>query len=43
MSGLYYITIIFSLIVLAIGYVFFVRIWNVIADIEVLGWKLPKL
>jgi phage-related protein len=35
--------IIFGIIVSAIGYVLFATVWNIIADIEILGVKLPKL
>ncbi len=39
----YYASITFGVILMGISLVIFLRIWNIIADIQVFGWKLPKL
>lgn len=38
-----YATITFGLITTGITIVIFMRIWNIVADIQIFGWKLPKI
>lgn len=38
-----YAALTFSIILMGFSLVFFMRIYNIIADIEIFGWKLPKL
>lgn len=38
-----YATTAFAILILCINYTFFVKIYNIIADLNIFGWKLPKL
>jgi len=33
----------FSIIMLSVSLTIFLRIWNILAGIEIFGWKIPKL
>ncbi len=33
----------FAVVLIGISLVVFLRIWNIMADIQIFGWKLPKL
>ncbi len=39
----YYASVAFGVILMGITLVILLRIWNIIADIQAFGWKLPKL
>jgi len=38
-----YAAIAFSIIMLSVSLTMFLRIWNILAGIEIFGWKIPKL
>lgn len=43
MSGIVYVHIILGLISVGVSFTLIRKIWNIIADIEIFGVKLPKI
>ncbi len=43
MAGLVYLKVILSIMLIGVLYAIFRRVWNIVADLEIAGFKLPKL